>query len=289
MKDLKLKTAVICGGHLGAEFLKALRRHHHDVFAVSSPDPRIQALCQDLGITCEPDQQVFFETLARTAFDCLFSIINPRLTPDWVLKLPRLGAFNYHDSLLPRRRGVNAVAWALWEGDPAVGFSWHRMQPTVDSGDLLYQETLPLKGDETTFAANLKVFTRAVRTFDIVIERFAAYACGYLALTPQDPNVTPTLHRKADAPSAADRTFEPGRQTSGNALRKARALDFGPGTALFGSLLFAVKHELVPCRLKAPSAGAPREGLDPGEIRYLSPGRYLVCCADGQVLEATTP
>src|SRR5690349_1990854 len=39
------------------------------------------------------------------------------IIPADVLAVPRLGAINSHDSLLPRHRGLNATGWALRDGD----------------------------------------------------------------------------------------------------------------------------------------------------------------------------
>jgi methionyl-tRNA formyltransferase len=46
-------------------------------------------------------------------------------------------AANYHNGLLPLRRGLRATAWSLYEGDPVSGFSFHRMTAQWDDGPVL--------------------------------------------------------------------------------------------------------------------------------------------------------
>ena len=71
-----------------------------------------------------------------------------RIPPD-ALAVPRLGCVNGHPSLLPRWRGPNPFGWTLRAGDPEVGFTFHRMDEDFDTGPILSQGSMPLRGDET--------------------------------------------------------------------------------------------------------------------------------------------
>ena len=45
------------------------------------------------------------------------------------------GIVNGHPSLLPRYRGPNPVAWAIRNGEPEIGFTFHYMDAELDTGD----------------------------------------------------------------------------------------------------------------------------------------------------------
>ena len=60
------------------------------------------------------------------------------------LAVPTLGWLNGHPSLLPRHRGPIPIAWAIRDGDDAVGVSFHRMDAELDTGPLLAQREQPL-------------------------------------------------------------------------------------------------------------------------------------------------
>ena len=68
--------------------------------------------------------------------------------PKSVLDVPRYGAVNLHDSLLPRNRGKNSTGWALRTGDPGYGLTIHRMTPELDDGPIMAQKEVAIGDDE---------------------------------------------------------------------------------------------------------------------------------------------
>jgi methionyl-tRNA formyltransferase len=74
------------------------------------------------------------------------SSFNRILAPS-VLSLSRF--LNVHYSPLPRYRGRGNVNWALINGEPAAAISIHAVAPGLDSGNLFYQEEIPIGPDDT--------------------------------------------------------------------------------------------------------------------------------------------
>ena len=70
------------------------------------------------------------------------------------IAVPRLGIVNGHPSLLPHYRGPFPIAWAVRNGESEIGMSYHLMDATLDTGNLLAQQTVPLE-DEDTFESLL--------------------------------------------------------------------------------------------------------------------------------------
>lgn len=68
--------------------------------------------------------------------------------PAAVLDVPRLGAVNGHDALLPKNRGRNATGWALRTGEQVYGATVHRMTPEFDDGPILAQRQVIIGDDE---------------------------------------------------------------------------------------------------------------------------------------------
>jgi methionyl-tRNA formyltransferase len=68
----------------------------------------------------------------------------PWKIPADALAVPPLGWLNGHPSLLPRHRGPIPVAWAIRDGDEAIGISFHRMDAELDTGAVLAQTRIPL-------------------------------------------------------------------------------------------------------------------------------------------------
>ncbi len=60
------------------------------------------------------------------------------------------GIINSHFSLLPRWRGADPISFAILAGDKNTGVSLMLIEPTLDTGKLLVQKSLPIQADDTT-------------------------------------------------------------------------------------------------------------------------------------------
>ncbi|MEO5575435.1 MAG: formyltransferase family protein, partial [Gaiellaceae bacterium] len=76
----------------------------------------------------------------------------PWKIPQAALDVPRLGSINHHPALLPQHRGPIPFAWTLRAGDTDWGFTWHRMDAELDTGNLLSQGTAPVLDDDVDIA-----------------------------------------------------------------------------------------------------------------------------------------
>jgi methionyl-tRNA formyltransferase len=63
--------------------------------------------------------------------------------PADALAVPKHGWLNGHPSLLPLHRGPTPVAWAIRDGDDAMGLSFHKMDAELDTGPILVQRRIP--------------------------------------------------------------------------------------------------------------------------------------------------
>ena len=66
-----------------------------------------------------------------------------------VLRLPKLGCFNVHASLLPAYRGAAPINRVLLAGEPRTGVTIIRMAERIDAGEVLAQEALDIAPDWT--------------------------------------------------------------------------------------------------------------------------------------------
>lgn len=71
------------------------------------------------------------------------------LKPD-VIAVPKIGAINVHASLLPKYRGASPIAHAIRAGETVTGVTIIRIALGLDAGEMLKQESLEIKPDETT-------------------------------------------------------------------------------------------------------------------------------------------
>jgi methionyl-tRNA formyltransferase len=71
---------------------------------------------------------------------------------DRILKVDRFASqrlFNIHFSALPRYRGVFTSIWPILNGETESGVTLHRIDPGVDTGDIIAQRRFPLSSHLT--------------------------------------------------------------------------------------------------------------------------------------------
>ena len=95
--------------------------------------------------------------------------------PQDVLDLPRFGAINLHNALLPRYRGRGdyIIPWAFRNDDGEIGWTLHRMTAEFDTGAILAQGSLPI-GDDDDLASLMPAYMDlAFDLLPIAFERLA--------------------------------------------------------------------------------------------------------------------
>ena len=60
-----------------------------------------------------------------------------RMLPEVVWKMPKLGTFNLHASLLPNYRGAAPINWAIINGDTKTGVTTFFIDDKIDTGAMI--------------------------------------------------------------------------------------------------------------------------------------------------------
>lgn len=212
---------LVGSGSLLTECGEVLLRNGHAVCGVVAREGRAADWARARGFPVVDPAGDWAAELARTPFDHLFAITHLARVPEAVLRLPRGLAINFHDGPLPDYAGLNAPAWALWNGEPRYGITWHQMEPSLDAGPILVQALFDLAPDETAFSLNAKCFEAALDTFTGLVRELGT---GTLRPVPQDLRRRRTFerHRRPPAAGAIDWT-RPAKELES----MVRALDFG--------------------------------------------------------------
>lgn len=90
----------------------------------------------------------FVEKLQSLDAD-LFIVIAFRMLPEVVWKMPKLGTFNLHGSLLPRYRGAAPINRAIMAGESKTGVTTFFLRKEIDTGDIIDRVALDLDIDDT--------------------------------------------------------------------------------------------------------------------------------------------
>lgn len=198
--------------------------------------------------------------------------------PEDVLAVPRLGAINFHDGMLPAYRGRAASAWALRNGDPGFGVTMHRMTPEFDSGEILAQQWIPVTDDDYNFRS---IAPRMIQAMGAICgEALDRIAAGEQGIPQDESKATYTTGafepewREIDWSDSARDTFIKVRSWYG-----ARDVPFGALGEIDGQrcLITATKLTYEESTLAEP--GTVLERRDDGTL--------LIQCGDGplEILE----
>jgi methionyl-tRNA formyltransferase len=90
----------------------------------------------------------FIEALQALNAD-VFVVVAFRMLPDIVWKIPRLGTFNLHASLLPAYRGAAPINWALINGEQETGVTTFLINEEIDAGSILKQVKMAITPNMT--------------------------------------------------------------------------------------------------------------------------------------------
>ena len=147
------------------EALEELIKSNHEVIAVvTQPDKKrsrgstlraspVKELALKNNIQCLCPERIKgnknLELILKEK-DCdLFIVIayGKILTPE-ILKIPKLGAWNAHASLLPRWRGAAPIQWSIMSGDEFTGVGIMKMEEGLDTGDVLLEEQIKINTND---------------------------------------------------------------------------------------------------------------------------------------------
>ena len=133
-------------------------------------------------------------------------IYGTNIIKETVFKLPRLGSINLHQGLAPYYRGGPPVFWELYNGESEVGLTVHYVAAKVDSGDIILQQTVPLKYDYRyglDFESFIADFCDQLRSrcAEMVADAVKSIASGTAKPKLQDP----TLGKRYRLPVKAEK------------------------------------------------------------------------------------
>ena len=202
--------------------------------------------------------------------DLILSIYYRKILPKQLINLPHLGCINIHPSKLPNYRGPVPTAWAIENGETEFGITIHCMDETIDTGDILVQETYEIEEDETGY----ELYTRAMelgsnlfkKSFDKIINK---------KILPMPQNGIGSYYGKKLGRFIID--WQIPLEEIRNKIR-VHAKPFNPAeTILFN------RYVLINKAKPYTKAMEPLQG--PGVIKkVLSNGQFIVSCVDGYLL-----
>lgn len=257
---------------------------HRVVGVVTSPGPKrrrsptylevVAAVSPGVDVIVSNHPERWAAMLAPLRPDLIVSGGFPWRIPADVLALPRLGAINFHDALLPRHRGPNATGWAFRMGDTETGLTIHRLTPEFDTGPILAQAGVPITDDDNLSSLMAKLVDRAPGLLRRALERVAQGEEG----DPQDESQATEAGLFEDAWRIID--WNQSARAIHNQVRSwvgFRDIPAGALGDIDGETVQITKTRL------APTGPTKQKPVQPGTVVRRDDESLVVQCGDGPI------
>ncbi len=120
-----------------------------------------------------------------------------RMLPEAVWRMPGMGTFNLHASLLPEYRGAAPINWAIINGETLTGVTTFFIDEKIDTGNVLLQRECGIGPEETAGELHDRLMELGAAT---VLETLDLIQIGEASPTAQDKSgdykMAPKLNRE---------------------------------------------------------------------------------------------
>jgi methionyl-tRNA formyltransferase len=124
----------------------------------------------------------------------LFIVVAFRMLPEVVWKMPRLGTFNLHASLLPQYRGAAPINHAIINGETETGLTTFFLKQEIDTGEIIFQEKIMIQPEETAGELHDRM---KIAGADLVLKTVEAISTGNLNTIEQRMLIDPFIPLKS--------------------------------------------------------------------------------------------
>ncbi|MDE0865285.1 MAG: formyltransferase family protein [Rubripirellula sp.] len=179
----------------GVQTLRAAHASEHEVVAVLTSLHRttsnrlgatVQGVAEHLKVPVWAAEQVkdpsFAERVLHESIDLILNVHSLHIVHKEVLSAARVGGFNLHTGPLPGYAGMNAVNWAIMNGETQHGATLHWMEAGIDTGDIAFETMFELSPQDT----GLSVSRRCARDGLQLIKQLLATQPDAIPRKPQD-------------------------------------------------------------------------------------------------------
>jgi methionyl-tRNA formyltransferase len=108
-----------------------------------------------------------------------------RMLPEVVWKMPKLGTFNLHASLLPEYRGAAPINWAIINGENKTGVTSFFIDDKIDTGAMILSKATEIGANETAGELHDRLMHLGSET---VLETLQLIEAGKAITTLQENN-----------------------------------------------------------------------------------------------------
>lgn len=212
------------------------------------------------------DDEEFMGKLESLQPDFIVVAAFGQILPERVLNIPKYDCVNVHGSLLPKLRGAAPMQYSILQGDSVSGVTIMKMAKGLDTGDMISQAEMNIKG-MTIHEFSEKL---AILGAELLVKTLPDIVAGNVTYTPQNEEESSyaSMIRKTDGLTDFS-------GTAAEEERKIRAYDPWPAlySYLNGKQMKFFRAEVL----------ADEEKHEPGVISAVDKNSFTVDCGRGRL------
>ncbi len=165
---------IICGYNwIGCYALKNfLEDKNNEVFVFTHPskdqDVDLIEYCESLNIKYSIDN--INNSILPFEPDLIFSAYYKYIINEEIIKKVNGNIFNVHPSLLPDYKGCSSLTWAMINGEKEVGFTYHYIDSSIDTGNIILQKKIDIYEWDSQETLYLRVMFEASKYLNEVVD-----------------------------------------------------------------------------------------------------------------------
>ncbi|MEW6714578.1 MAG: formyltransferase family protein [Nitrospirota bacterium] len=182
----KIKIALFGGRILGYRSLEILNEYRNNVdvkLVIPNKDdgeegsdwkPPLIPLAKKYGFdTLNPrslKEKEVIDCLKEKKVNLILNSFCTRIMPKQIIDIPEFGAINFHYGKLPEYGGRFIVTHIILNGETDTCATAHYMEEGIDTGDIIFEEPVSVKPDDTAKALYFRCTDAAIVLFRKVLD-----------------------------------------------------------------------------------------------------------------------
>lgn len=218
--------------------------------------------------------------------DLLLVVDFGMILPESVIRIPPLGAYNLHCSLLPRWRGAAPCAHAVRAGDEITGVTLFQIVRALDAGPVAGQEVVSILPHETAGELEARLSELSVKLMKRLMPRLARGDIDLQSQSSDQVTFAPKLTKRDG--------LIPWEKSAACVARHVRSMQPWPRAFSFLRIPHkkeAVRINVLDCDVVPQdcplSGGTPPAGTAPGAVVQVTRNGITVACGCGGTVHLT--
>jgi len=134
---------------------------------------KIFVITQDKKIKKKFKNKVKFinlNNIKRINSDYLFSVLNEKILSLKQLDYVKKSSINFHDGPLPKYAGLFSSSWAIYNNEKKHGVCWHKIEKSIDAGDILTEMKFKINKNDTAYNVDTKGMMIGIKLFKKIVQ-----------------------------------------------------------------------------------------------------------------------